>query len=76
MPLNIAFAAPVMSEVSTKAVDPDGKGINNITLFCFDAYGIFINYVTLSGEELDKSSSVITLTGVIKEPYVPEYGHI
>lgn len=72
MPLNIAFAAPVMSEVSTKAVDPDGKGINNITLFCFDAYGIFINYVTLSGEELDKSSSEITLTGVIKEPYVPE----
>ena len=72
MPLNIAFSAPVMSEVSTKAVDPDGKGINNITLFCFDAYGIFINYVTLSGEELDKSSSVITLTGVIKEPYVPE----
>ena len=72
MPLNIAFAAPVMSEVSTKAVDPDGKGINNITLFCFDAYGIFINYVTLSGEELDKSSSGITLTGVIKEPYVPE----
>lgn len=72
MPLNIAFSAPVMSEVSTKAVDPDGKGINNITLFCFDAYGIFINYVTLSGEELDKSSSEITLTGVIKEPYVPE----
>ena len=45
MPLNIAFSAPDMIDVETKAVDPDGKGINSITLFCFDNFGMFIHYV-------------------------------
>ena len=36
---------PDMTEVSTRAVDPDGVGVQNLTLFCFDAYGIFITTV-------------------------------
>ena len=36
---------PDMTEVSTRAVDPDGVGVQDLTLFCFDAYGIFITTV-------------------------------
>ncbi len=34
---------PVFAEVATKAVDPDGGGIQNMVLFCFDVYGLFIS---------------------------------
>lgn len=37
---------PAMQEVLTKAVDPDGDGIQNMTLFCFDSYGLFISTVS------------------------------
>ncbi len=32
-------------EVDTRSVDPDGGGVNNMVLFCFDAYGVFITTV-------------------------------
>lgn len=35
-----------MEEVSTRAVDPDGGGVQDMTLFCFDKYGLFITAVT------------------------------
>ncbi len=42
--VRIAFTAdaPVMSEVSTRSVDIDGGGVQDMTLFCFDTYGLFI----------------------------------
>ena len=36
---------PVMDVVQTKAVDPDGGGVQNIQVFCFDANGIFVTTV-------------------------------
>ena len=36
---------PDMTEVTTRGVDPDGVGVQDLTLFCFDAYGIFITTV-------------------------------
>lgn len=39
---------PAMQEVVTRAVDPDGAGVQNMTLFCFDSYGLFISTATAS----------------------------
>ena len=44
---------PRMNEVQTKAVDPDGGGVQNMTIFCFDVNSLFITTVTaeiLSGK--------------------------
>ncbi len=39
---------PAMQEVVTRAVDYDGGGVQNMTLFCFDSYGLFISTVSAS----------------------------
>lgn len=46
--LALRFSAeiPDMQEVETRAVDPDGGGVQNMTLFCFDSYGLFISTAT------------------------------
>lgn len=46
--VNICFeaVAPDMPEVNTRSVDPDGGGVNSMTLFCFDSYGLFISTAT------------------------------
>lgn len=50
--LNVVAPDPIM--VGTKAVDPDGKGVQTMTLFCFDQHGLFISTATASIEqELD-----------------------
>lgn len=36
---------PDMPEVNTRAVDPDGYGINSLWLFCFDEYRHYIGHV-------------------------------
>ena len=50
----VSFKAqiPDMTEVQTRAVDPDGLDIHNMKLFCFNSYGIFITveYATLSDQ--------------------------
>lgn len=42
--IEISFGAdiPPMPAVETRSVDPDGGGVQNMTLFCFDLYGLFI----------------------------------
>lgn len=47
---------PVMSEVVTRSVDPDGNGVQNMTLFCFDAYGLFITTATATIVAVDEES--------------------
>ena len=37
---------PGMNEVETKAVDPDGAGVQQMTVFCFDQNSFFITTVT------------------------------
>lgn len=34
-----------MQEVVTRSVDPDGGGVQDMTLFCFDSYGLFTTTV-------------------------------
>ena len=42
--IEIRFDAdiPPMPVVATRSVDPDGTGVQNMTLFCFDSYGLFV----------------------------------
>lgn len=37
---------PEMSQVQTRAVDPDGAGVQQMTVFCFDENSLFITTVT------------------------------
>lgn len=46
--INFETRCPDMTEVATRGVDPDGVGVQNLTLFCFDAYGIFVSTVNAS----------------------------
>ena len=46
--LRLNVVAPDPIRVNTRAVDPDGKGIQTMTLFCFDQYGLFISTATAS----------------------------
>lgn len=42
--MNISFTTdiPEMERVDVRSVDPDGVDIHNMTLFCFNPYGLFI----------------------------------
>lgn len=51
---------PAMQEVSTRAVDPDGYGVQNMTLFCFDGYGLFISTATASLAPASQTSGTFT----------------
>ena len=51
---------PAMQEVVTRAVDPDGAGVQNMTLFCFDGYGLFISTATASLEPDSQTSGTFT----------------
>ena len=44
----IEFAANITdpTSVTTRAVDPDGLDVNNMTLFCFNEFGLFISTET------------------------------
>lgn len=44
----IEFAANIAdpTSVTTRAVDPDGLDVNNMTLFCFNEFGLFISTET------------------------------
>lgn len=51
---------PAMQEVVTRAVDPDGAGVQNMTLFCFDSYGLFISTATASLAPVSQTSGIFT----------------
>lgn len=51
--LHFSTNVPAMEVVQTRAVDLDGGGVQNMTLFCFDQYGLFI---TTASADLKSSS--------------------
>lgn len=51
--LHFSTNVPAMEVVQTRAVDFDGGGVQNMTLFCFDQYGLFI---TTASADLKSSS--------------------
>lgn len=46
--LRFNVEVPDMDVVETKAVDPDGGGVQQISVFCFDKNGLFITVTTAS----------------------------
>ena len=36
---------PIMTEVAVRGADPDGIDVQNLTLFCFNDYGLYIAHV-------------------------------
>ena len=51
---------PAMPVVDTRSVDPDGTGVQNMTLFCFDSYGLFGSTtkasVTTTTDDMDRGT--------------------
>lgn len=56
---------PAMQEVVTRSVDPDGNGVQNMTLFCFDSFGLFIS--TATADLSAQSSETGTFSAVVPE---------
>ena len=54
---------PDMNVVQTKAVDPDGGGVQQMTVFCFDANELFITTVTA---EIVANTADLSLSGRLK----------
>ena len=60
---------PGMDAVQTKAVDPDGGGVQQISVFCFDENALFITVTTAS---VKTEGSGISLKGTF-EASVPDH---
>ena len=60
--VSVSFRTDIsaMQEVVTRAVDPDGAGVQNMTLFCFDSYGLFISTATASLAPVSQTSRTFT----------------
>ena len=69
--INIRFNAqvPDMASVQTKAVDPDGGGVQQISVFCFDQNDLFI---TVTTAKVVGDSGSMPLTGTF-ETSVPDH---
>ena len=61
--LSFSVEVPDMSQVQTRAVDPDGGGVQQISVFCFDKNGLFI---TVTTAKVVADSGEMPLTGTFK----------
>ena len=67
---------PVMESLCTKAVDPDGGGVQQMQVFCFDNNGIFITTVKAElSPDTPVAGSTASTSGKV-EAVVPEHAHI
>lgn len=71
----VTFTAdtPIMTEVAVRAADPDGIDVQNLTLFCFNDFGLYITYVEASS--LNRAPETPSLSGTY-EAIIPEDTHI
>lgn len=53
---------PNMQEVVTRSVDPDGNGVQDMTLFCFDRFGLFISTATATISPTSAETGSFTAT--------------
>ena len=62
--INLRFnvEVPDMQQVQTKAVDPDGGGVQQISVFCFDQNDLFI---TVTTAKVKADSESLSLTGFL-----------
>lgn len=64
--LSFSARIPAMEEVMTRSVDPDGGGVQDMSLFCFDSYGLFITTVR-NVTVTEESALTGTCTAVVPE---------
>ena len=69
MTIDFAVRVPDMNVVQTKAVDPDGGGVQQMTVFCFDENDLFITTVTA---DILPDASDVSLSGTL-EVTVPDH---
>ncbi|MBQ2239839.1 MAG: hypothetical protein II322_03380, partial [Alistipes sp.] len=59
---------PIMTEVAVRGVDPDGIDVQNLTLFCFNDYGLYIAHVEAElSPAIETPSLSGTYTAIIPE---------
>ena len=58
---------PDMEQVQTRAVDPDGYGVNSLWLFCFDQYRHYIGRVQADVAHEGSSSRLNTRSALASE---------
>lgn len=66
----------VMEETATKAVDPDGGGVQQMQVFCFDANGIFITSVKANLAPDAPAPGMTASTSGKVDAVVPEHTHV
>lgn len=68
--VEVEFTAntPLMTEVVVRGVDPDGIDVQNLTLFCFNDFGLYITHVEA---ELNPAIETPSLSGTY-EATIPE----
>ena len=73
----ITFRANIFSPevVNTRAVDPDGLDVNNMTLFCFNEFGLYISSEEAILTPHSQTNDGISESGVYKA-VVPNHTHI
>ena len=69
MTIDFAVQVPDMNQVQTKAVDPDGGGVQQMTVFCFDKNNLFITTVTA---DIVSNTADLSLSGTL-EVTVPDH---
>lgn len=69
MTIDFAVQVPDMNQVQTKAVDPDGGGVQQMTVFCFDENDLFITTVTA---DIVSNTADLSLSGTL-EVTVPDH---
>ena len=74
--MKIEFTANIAdpTSVTTRAVDPDGLDVNNMTLFCFNEFGLFISTETATIKP-DKIVDGISECGIY-EAQIPSHTRI
>lgn len=63
--VSFVVQVPAMETVNTRAVDPDGGGVQQITVFCFDANSLFITTTTATLTP-DGGAGAVSLKGQCK----------
>ena len=73
----IEFAANItdLTSVTTRAVDPDGLDVNNMTLFCFNEFGLFISTETAQLKTHNPEQGGISDSGTY-EAIIPSHTRI
>lgn len=65
-----------MESVQTRAVDPDGGGVQQMQVFCFDINGIFITTVKANlSPDAPEPGAIASMSGKV-EAVVPEHTHV